>query len=668
MPHSEVPKIELNQDNTITLYVQVPNFVVGTPVEISGHATQINGTVATFSDVQEMPQPSDEKPTVLKVESVQAVSSKFEPGFPITVVARASEAWITTLVPESPEASDPGTEPQVSSAARWAIAPGGSNPSEFIATWKANGYGPAVQVSSSEQASSAGQAPPSAQLSHGTWWDWVKKEQLEPVMVGRFTRLFPESSVKFDPVDLKRLAKEMTSPAESEETEDDPEAHPGIPAPYTYLGKFTDHAITFDRTSQLRATLTNRQLQALVDFRTPRFDLDNLYGRGPEEQPYMYEQDGIRMLLGEHMSGSPIDPEARQLPRAPNGRALIGDPRNDENRIVAQLHAIFLRFHNMVAHHRGGKDASFEDVREQVRWHYQWVLVNDFLPKIMDEQTYRNVFPDSHTAVLAIPKLHIQNGLELMPVEFSVAAYRFGHSMIRPQYRLNQEVRRPIFSDSTNPDADLGGLRPIPADWAIDWQLFVDLEHGAGSGADESAPEPARRKTQLSYKIDTSLVHPLGHLPGRIAKDPSRLALRNLERGATFRLPTGQEMAKTLGVPPIADEELVIGKATADGPKTPITQVAPGFAGQAPLWTYILSEAQVTSWEHADPGPADDHTPIRLGPVGGRLVAEVFAALLLGDPTSYLRAETAFAPIPQFTHDREFGLAELINVALGRTP
>jgi hypothetical protein len=320
-----------------------------------------------------------------------------------------------------------------------------------------------------------------------------------------------------------------------------------------------------------------------------------------------------------------------------------------------------------VADHLGGNDASFQEVRRQVRWHYQWVLVNDFLPTILEEQTYRSVFPDPHTPALTIARLH--DGLELMPVEFSVAAYRFGHSMIRPDYRLNTTIpRRPIFSASTDPAADLGGFRRIPADWAIDWQLFIDLEHGAGPEAGGSQPESAVRRPQLSYKIDTALASPLGDLPPRIAADPSSLALRNLERGATFQLPSGQEVARALGVPPIADEELVIGQATVDSPKKPITEVASGFAGQAPLWAYILSEAQVTSWEHAHPGPADDHTPIRLGPVGGRLIAEVFAALLLGDPASYLRAETAFVPIPEFTHNGAFGLAELINVALGRTP
>jgi hypothetical protein len=665
MGHSEVPRIELNKNGTITLYVDVPNFDEGTPIEISGQATQANGAVATFYSVQIMPRHgTQDKP--LAVRSVRAVPpNQFAEGFPITVVARAAEAWITTLEFQAPD-PDEGAQPN-----RGAVWQG--NPSKIKAAWKSSSYGYAVQASPSEEASSSapetesadgsqsGERSSSVQLWHGTWWEGVKEKPLDTVTEGRFTRLFPRlRPARFEWADLQQLAEAMTAPPENEptrETEDDPEENRGIPAAYTYLGQFIDHDLTFDPTSQLRATLNKKQLQALVDFRTPRFDLDNLYGRGPDEQPYMYKRHGIRMLLGEPMPDHPFDPGAHDLPRGPNRRALIGDPRNDENRIVAQLHAIFLRFHNKVAHHRGGKGASFQDVREQVRWHYQWVLVNDFLRTILEEKTYRSVFPNPYTAEPVIPGL--ENGIELMPVEFSVAAYRFGHSMIRPQYRLNPAIRRPIFSDRTDDD-DLGGFRPIPAGWAIDWQRFIDLEHRAGP--------PARGKPQLSYKIDTSLVHPLGHLPRRIATDPSSLALRNLERGATFQLPSGQEVAKELGVPPIADDELMIGQATVGSPKTPITKVASGFAGQAPLWTYILAEAQVTSWRHADPGPADDHTPIRLGPVGGRLIAEVFAALLLGDPTSYLRAETAFVPIPEFTHNGAFGLAELINVALGRTP
>jgi len=259
--------------------------------------------------------------------------------------------------------------------------------------------------------------------------------------------------------------------------------------------------------------------------------------------------------------------------------------------------------------------------------------------------------------------------LELMPVEFSVVADSLKKNMIRSRYRLNPAIERPIFSNARGGTADLGGFRPIPANWAIDWQLFIDVDHSAVPAAGGPLPGPAARKPQLSYKIDTSLVHPLGNLPARIATDPSSLALRNLERGVTFQLPSGQQVARALGAEPLADEDLVIGKAIVQSPKPPsITDVVPGLAGNAPLWAYILSEAQVTSWKNADPALAQDDIPIKLGPVGGRLVAEVFASLLRGDPTSYLYAEPKFVPIKDFTHGGRFGLAELINVALGRKP
>ena len=500
-------------------------------------------------------------------------------------------------------------------------------------------------------------------------------------MPGRFTRLLPEYRAEFDHDDLEALARVMISDQEvpTPEGEPDPEEDPQIPAAYTYLGQFTDHDLTFDPTSRLREALTDQQLEALADFRTPRFDLDNLYGRGPDDQPYLYEPDKIHMLLGEPLSGNLFDPDACDLPRGPNGRALIGDPRNDENRIVAQLHAIFLRFHNKVADYLAQtnylrREPSFEDVRNQVRWHYQWVLVKDFLPRVINDDTYQRVFADPRYPTPTLPGL--RGGLRLMPVEFSVAAFRFGHSMIRPEYRLNTTIpRRPIFShrvDDQVPvddEADLGGFRPIPRDWAIDWQFFINLEPGI-QPTDAGPPDgTTSRQPQKAYKIDTSLVSPLGDLPPEIASDPKILALRNLERGAAFWLPTGQQVARALGEEPIPDDKLVIGKATAkdrDKLRT-LRQIAAGFAGRAPLWAYVLSEAQVTSWDRADNDQSRDNIPIKLGPVGGRIVTDVFAALLRGDPTSYLKQGAPFTPIEEFTRDGKFGLAELINFALKPT-
>src|SRR5215831_9591008 len=339
---------------------------------------------------------------------------------------------------------------------------------------------------------STGAQPPGARttrLYHGTWWHRHQLEQSDDTMTGRFTRLLPEYRAEFDQDDL----------------------------------------------------------EALADFRTPRFDLDNLYGRGPDDQPYMYELDKIHMLLGEPLSGNPFDPDAHDLPRGPNGRALIGDPRNDENRIVAQLHSIFLRFHNKVADYLArpdqlGTKINFDEVRNQVRWHYQWVLVTDFLRRVINDDTYRRVFADPYYPTPTLPRL--RDGLRLMPVEFSVAAFRFGHSMIRPEYRLNATIpRRPIFShraDARAPvddEADLRGFRPIPRDWAIDWQFFIDLKPGVRLTAPGPLGSTIKREPQKAYKIDTSLVNPLGDLPPEVASDPKSLALRNLERGAAFWLP-----------------------------------------------------------------------------------------------------------------------------------
>jgi hypothetical protein len=202
----------------------------------------------------------------------------------------------------------------------------------------------------------------------------------------------------------------------------------------------------------------------------------------------------------------------------------------------------------------------------------------------------------------------------------------------------------------------------MPDDWAIDWQFFVDIGDDA---ADEGSPnDPIERKPQHAYKIDTSVVGALGHLPSVVAANPASLAVRNLLRGRDFGLPSGQAVADTLGEPII---DVIIGKATddMDDPKRPIATISQAFAADAPLWTYVLSEAQATSWDRQPDGPRND-VPISLGPVGGRIVAEVFAAMLLTDQTSYINASTEFKPRDDFMRDDRFGIAELIRAALGR--
>ena len=260
-----------------------------------------------------------------------------------------------------------------------------------------------------------------------------------PLFQGRFGRMFRRlPPAPFQEADLKALAAQMVAKPEATptpETEDDDEENPGISAGYTYLGQFIDHDVTFDPASSL---MKKNDPDALVDYRTPRFDLDNIYGRGPDDQPYLYAPDGLHMLLGNPLSGNPHDPKTTDLPRNASDpkRALIGDPRNDENTLVSQLQMIFLRFHNRVVDLLGPQ-ADFDHASRMVRWHYQWIVLNDFLPTIVNETTIQSVLPhlkNKTSIAVDMPKIRYFHWKHepFMPVEFSVAAYRFGHSMVRP--------------------------------------------------------------------------------------------------------------------------------------------------------------------------------------------------------------------------------------------
>jgi hypothetical protein len=475
---------------------------------------------------------------------------------------------------------------------------------------------------------------------------------------GRFGRMFRTLvPAKFDEDMLTKLGRAMTSDFEATptpETQHDDEENTGISAGYTYFGQFIDHDLTFDPASSLQR---QDDPDGLTDYRTPRFDLDNVYGRGPDDQPYLYRADGLHMLLGDRLTGNDGDPNARGLPRnhpqddREPARALIGDPRDDENVIVSQLQSAMLRFHNRMVDMLGTKD--FEHAQRMVRWHYQWAVLHDFLPTIIGEPMVAVILGQAKagstgTAMPPQLKFYKPEKKAFMPVEFSVAAYRFGHSMIRPIYRLNQTIDRlPIFSLKKE---SLVGFRLFPADWAIDWRLFFKFG---------PAPNLGARRVQPAYKIDTSLVNPLGSLPPSVATNPSSLPQRNLIRGWRMQLPSGQSVARAMGLEPIEDKKLKVGKATnADHKKNPLlTEISPKFEGNAPLWFYILAEAQQVF--------KTNETPIRLGPVGGRIVGEVIVGLMLADSHSYLRQEPNFRPMADFTSKSgEFAIADLLRAAM----
>jgi Animal haem peroxidase len=475
---------------------------------------------------------------------------------------------------------------------------------------------------------------------------------------GRFGRMFRTlQKAEFSQEVLKTLGDQMVSEADAVPTPEDAnprddEENTGIFAGYTYLGQFIDHDITFDPASSL---MKQNDPDALEDFRTPRFDLDNIYGRGPDDQPYLYFSDGKKLLLStRQLTGSGFDNNVRDLARntpdpidtEATKRAIIGDPRNDENVIVSQLEAMFIRFHNRMVDLFPGEP--FEKIQQRVRWHYQWVIIHDFLPTILGQEMVDRVYtsPDKK------PDLQFYHwyNYPYMPVEFSVAAYRFGHSMVRPEYRLNTTLPNRFDIFSSDPASSLTGFREFPSPWAIDWRLFYDF----GNNPDQFS----KNRIQPAYKIDTSLVNPLKNLPTIIATQVGNLAQRNLLRGLSMGLPSGQDVARAMKQTVIPDDLLKVGKANKDGQKSnkPLVSLDKSFKDRAPLWFYILSEAQQVF--------KNNDTPIRLGPVGGRIIAEVFFGLLDGDSHSYLNQHSHFQPEKEFLNAAgKFGIAELITQA-----
>ena len=473
---------------------------------------------------------------------------------------------------------------------------------------------------------------------------------------------------------LSKLAQAMI--AEFDGPKDGPDdEESAIPALYTYFGQFIDHDLTFDPDGSFQK---QKDPDATIDFRTPAFDLDNIYGRGPGDQPYMYDEDGKSFLLGDPLTLG--NPGARDLQRNSQGRALIGDPRNDENAIVSQLQGLMLRFHNRaVAEH---PDLDFEEVQAFVRKHYQYVVVNDFLSRIISAPVLEALKSDGVYDSGKLQFFKAQTS-PFMPVEFSVAAYRLGHSMVRPGYRLNGATLVPIFPNppkATNEFPEgLTGFRRLVSDWGIDWARFIDIEVRPYDGvAGDEGNLTRQRRLQFAYRIDTSMVDPLSNLPMSIAGNmPLSLALRNLERGIQFGLPNGQSVAAKLGVTPLTDAEIMLGQGTTDPDPNAksISAVDPVFEGNCPLWTYVLAEAMQNKVTSEIPvtippgvdvtipvnnGVASNTTP-QLGPVGGRIVAEVFLGLLFSDSGSYLSIDPTWQP----ASGPDYRLKDMVEYALG---
>jgi hypothetical protein len=468
---------------------------------------------------------------------------------------------------------------------------------------------------------------------------------------GKFGRLFPQlPPLNASDAALQELGAAMFEPDGADPAFD----NQAIPAGYTYLGQFVDHDVTFD-TSGLKETRVDPL--ALQNFRTAALDLDSVYGQGPDAAPELYQREDPDLFqLGSTSTGpgrgdASIPPSLNDLPRGPNGLAIIGDPRNDENLIIGQLHRTFLQFHNAVAlgitlgqipRQSPNSLSDFDEARQIVTWHYQWVVLHDFLRRVLDTTVLDDVLKHGPRFLVLGRDQHM-----FIPVEFSAAAYRLGHSMIRANYNFNR-VFTPL--QGGNNIANLrflfffsgrsgtGAGTPIPPDWVIDWRRFVDL------GSDVSINK--------ARQFDPFLAGPLAGQPAPNPElsgipnvpPPASLPVRNLERGRSFGLPSGQAAARYMCVRSLTEEEV------GSGPDGEVA-VRNNLHRESPLWYYILKEAQILGGTK------------HLGPTGSRIVAETFVAMLLADGMSFLACNRHWKP---FLGPRpgEFTLADLIDFAV----
>jgi hypothetical protein len=436
----------------------------------------------------------------------------------------------------------------------------------------------------------------------------------------------------------------ITNPELSPDNVDNPTSTAGI----TFLGQFLDHDMTFDTGSRLGVPT---RPERSVNTRTPALDLDSVYGGGPDTSPQLYEdRDRVKFRVEE---GGLFE----DLPRNRDGRAIIADPRNDENLMIAGLQVAFLLFHNRVVDElrddgRSLADQGFEGLmsvmaetrdgdrqrnvfaqaQRVVTWHYQWIIVNEFLPQIIGRSLVQEILTRGRRFYTP------RRGEQSIPVEFQAAAYRFGHSMVRPSYRANLagDNNAPFFGFIFDPK---GEGQPDPIDLRggarakrrfIGWQTFFDF-----GGAQTANVRPPKM-------IDTKISTPLFNLPlGAIASGdrPTSLPQRNLLRHLTWSLPSGQSIAREMDIEEIDSSRL-----------RELAKFGVGLERSTPLWYYILKEAELAGGT-------------RLVGVGARIVGEVFLGLLALDEDSYLSEDPRWRPTLPSLVPGTFTMADFLRFA-----
>src|SRR3954447_14491644 len=417
---------------------------------------------------------------------------------------------------------------------------------------------------------------------------------------GRYRRLFPElPGLEGDEAERQALGVPggFCDCGPDERADEGREA-----AGWPLFGQFVAHDITSDRSSPSH----HADVEAIRNFRTPKPTLECLDADGPTGRPSLCDADDpAKLLLDGH-----------DLPRNRQGTALAGDQRQDVHLFVNQLQVALARVHNGLVdrlREDGVAEADlFEQARRSTQWHYQWAIVEDFLPRVAGEEIVGSVRREG-------PRFyHPAPGDPYIPFEFADAAYRYGHSQIRRSYRVNGKGEpRPVFPD-------YAGFRPVPAEHAVDWRYLFDL--------------PGAAPAQRSKRIDGTLPPALIALPEAVTGQVDvaafhSLAARDLQRGQALGLPAGEDGSRAMGEEPLSPDEVALGEA---------------WSGPTPLWLYVMREAYVR---------CDGN---RLGPVGGRIVAEVLLGIVDADPASYRSVDPSWRPTLPAVQNGPLGLADLL--------
>jgi nucleoid-associated protein YgaU len=446
---------------------------------------------------------------------------------------------------------------------------------------------------------------------------------------------------------LRELGRRMADPGAADPGDSE------VPAIYTYFGQFIDHDITFEQTSLtleklLAGNLAPLSLATIRDdlknTRNASLELDSVYGSAAVRDPGNNDLMKIGKVSSTGETGIPFKrppgkgddndlPRTGRNPKAEFDRAAqIGDPRNDENLIVSQLHLAFLKAHNRLVNQ--GRD--FADARRVVRQHYQHIVIHDFLKRVADPAVVDGILAGGNRFY------HAEDEPFFLPLEFTVTAFRFGHTMVRDIYDYNlnfPDADLLLLFTFTAFSGQLGEFDTLPENWIIQWERFI----GAGGGRNK-----ARR-------FDTKLSGGLFHLQtiegveddqGGTNSDRANLAIRNLLRGYALRMPTGQALAKRMNLPVLTANQV---KAAAASPEQAEVLTAGGFLDRTPLWYYLLAEAK-------------HHGGDRLGPVGSNLVAEVLIGLVRRSDDSILASPGWRWTLPSSQPDR-FVLADLLRFA-----